>query len=444
MSKRSHRKRKSVPTELHTATITGISHEGRGIAHIDGKTTFLFGGLPGETVRFAYKQCRSKRDEGDVVEVLTPSPDRVVPRCQHFGVCGGCRLQHMSSSAQRRYKQATLIELFWHQAQCKPEEIIEPLFDEAYGYRRRARLSAKFVIKKNAVFVGFRERNSSFVVDIHQCETLDPIVGKKIKVIAQCIELLSAKFDIPQIEVVIADNATALVVRHMVALTESDSEKLISLASENHWQLYYQPGDYQTIHPVFPENPDLLFYEIPDEKLKMVFEPAQFTQINQPMNLKMIKQAMECLDLKSTDQVLDLFCGIGNFSLPMARHAHHVTGVEGAQNSIIQAQKNAAFNHIQNTTFYTQNLAQDCQALCWAQKQYDKILLDPPRTGAAEMMPLFCVWQPERIVYISCNPITLARDAKDLLQLGYSLKKTGVMDMFPHTDHVEAIALFQR
>ena len=442
MSKRSRRKRKAVPTALCTATITGLSHEGRGITHIDGKATFLFGGLRDETVRFQYKQCRSQMNEGDVVEVITPSPDRVTPRCQHFGVCGGCRLQHMSSEAQRRFKQDMLMEHFQHQAQCEPQEILIPLFDENYGYRRRARLSVKFVAKKNAVLVGFRERNSNFVADIHQCETLHPSIGKKIKLIAECIEQLTVKSDIPQIEVAIGDNATAIVVRHMVPLLTLDSEKLIALARENNWHLYYQPGDYQTIHPVFPENPESLFYEIPDEPLKIVFEPAHFTQINQAVNLKMMARVMELLDLKSTDHVLDLFCGIGNFSLPISKHVHHVTGIEGAENSIIQAQKNAALNHIQNTTFYTQDLTQDCRELAWAKKKYDKVLFDPPRAGAKEIIPLLSVWKPSHIVYVSCNPITLARDTKDLLQLGYQLKKSGVMDMFPHTDHIEAIALF--
>lgn len=440
MSKR--RSRKKIPTELVTANITSMSHEGRGITHIDGKTTFLFGGLPGETVQFQYTQCHSKLDEGNVTDVITASPNRVAPLCQHFGVCGGCSLQHLSPDAQRAHKQTILLEHFQHQANCVPAEVLPPIFADQWGYRRRARLSVKYVTKKNAVLVGFRERNSSFVANIQQCETLHPSIGKKINALSVMLTQLEMKSHIPQLEIAIGDTITAVIVRHMVELPASDCEKLIAFAKDNNLHLYFQPKGNDSIHPVFPENPEPLFYIIPSHALTIFFQPAQFTQINQAMNLQMIARAIDLLALQKTDRVLDLFCGIGNFSLPIAAHCAEVVGVEGAESAIVQAKKNADFNHITNTEFYVQDLAVDLKKAAWSEKRYDKILLDPPRAGAKELMPYISVWKPTRIVYVSCNPITLARDAEYLLQLGYRLEKAGVMDMFPHTEHVEAIALF--
>ncbi len=438
----SKRTRKRIPTDIITAHVTQLNHEGRGIAHIDGKATFIFGALPNETVQFKYTQCHSKFDEGNAIEIGEKSDDRVTPLCKHFGICGGCSLQHLSGDAQRAHKQNVLLEHFQHQAQCAPQELLAPLYAHPWGYRRRARLSVKFVPKKNAVLVGFRERNSSFVANIIQCETLHPSVGHKIKPISECLMTLEAKASIPQIEVAIGDTITAIIVRHLTELPKSDIEKLITLSIENHFYLYLQPKGHDTIHCVYPEHPEKLFYDIPSENIKIHFKPAQFTQINQDINLKMIARAIELLELKSTDRVLDLFCGIGNFSLPIAKHTGHVVGVEGSDEAILQAKENAVSNHIPNTAFYTADLSADLASHSWADAQYDKILLDPPRAGAKELMPSLSRWNPQRIVYVSCNPITLARDTQHLLQLGYRLEKAGVMDMFPHTEHIEAIALF--
>lgn len=441
MSKRHRRK---IPTETRTADVSHMNHEGRGIAHIDGKTTFIFGALPNETVNFKYTNCHAQFDEGAVVEVMTAAPERVTPRCQHFGVCGGCSLQHLSAESQRLHKQKSVLEHFQHQAHCQPTEVLPPLYADTFGYRRRARLSVKYVLKKNAVLVGFRERNSNFVADIQQCETLHPSIGKKIKIISELLMQLEMKSQIPQLEISIGDNATAIIVRHLVALPQSDIDKLIAFAKDNQLHLYFQPKNYDSIHPVYPEKPEVLFYEIPANNLKITFQPAQFTQINQELNLQMIARAIDLLDLKKSDVVLDLFCGIGNFSLPIALHCAHVVGVEGADHAIAQAKKNAVINHLSNAEFYVHDLAADLQQVAWSTRQYDKILLDPPRAGAQELMRYMTSWKPSRIVYISCNPITLARDAEYLLQLGYRLEKVGVMDMFPHTEHVEAIALFMR
>jgi 23S rRNA (uracil1939-C5)-methyltransferase len=442
MAKRSRRKR--IPTDTITAEVMQLNHEGRGIVHVNGKTTFLFGALPGETVEFRYIRCHRQYDEGVVTNVLKASKDRVAPLCPHFGICGGCSMQHASSDMQRAHKQSVLLEHFQHQANCQPESIMEPLYAAPWEYRRRARLSVRFVPKKEAVLVGFRERGTSFVAELNACNILHPSIGRKIKVLSDVFMQCEMKSDIAQVEVAVADNATAIVVRHMVELPETDIEKLTTFARDNHLHLYFQPKGPESIHPVFPENPEALFYEMPDHQIKMVFKPSQFTQINQDINLKMINRALELLELKKSDRALDLFCGIGNFSLPMAKYCSAVVGVEGAESSIIQAQNNAIANNIHNATFYTQDLSADLSHAVWSKDRYDKVLLDPARLGAKELMPHIAVWQPERIVYVSCNPITLARDTKDLLQLGYHLEKAGVMDMFPHTDHIEAIALFVR
>lgn len=439
MSKRSRIKKCS---EIATALVTQLNHEGRGIAHINGKTTFIFGALPGETVQFHYTRCHAKLDEGNTISVLKPADNRATPLCQHFGICGGCSLQHLSPDAQRKHKQSVLLEHFQHQANCAPREILPPLFANAWGYRRRARLSVKWVEKKNAVLVGFRERNSNFVADIKQCETLHPSVGHQIKSISHCLMSLDNKSAIPQIEIAMGDNGTALIVRHLTSLSDLDKEKLIALATEKKYFLYLQPKGPDSIHCIYPEKPEILFYDIPSDTIRIFFKPGQFTQINQAINLQMIARAITLLELKSTDRVLDLFCGIGNFSLPIARHCQHVVGVEGSQEAIDQAAFNATFNQLANTTFHAADLSKDLDTQPWIHAQYHKILLDPPRAGAKELMPYITTWRPERIVYVSCNPITLARDAHHLLELGYDVEKAGVMDMFPHTEHIEAIAVF--
>lgn len=439
----SNRSRK-IPTEPCETVITQLNHEGRGVAHINGKTTFIFGALPDETVQFQYTSCHSKFDEGNTIAVSNPSANRITPRCQHFGICGGCSLQHVSPDAQRAHKQHVLLEHFQHQAHCQPQEMLAPIFSESFGYRRRARLSVKWVFKKNKVLVGFRERQSSFVADIKQCETLHPSVGYKIQAISTCFMSLENKSTIPQIEVSIGDTITALIVRHMTPFADQDIEKLITMAEANQFYLYLQPKGNDSIHCIYPNDPEKLFYDIPAENIRVYLKPGQFTQINHTVNLKMIAQAITLLDLQPQDHVLDLFCGIGNFSLPIAKYCDQIVGVEGSQDAILQAQENALKNAIFNALFYMNDLSKSLDHCKWVDAQYDKILLDPPRAGAAEIIPYFKIWKPQRIVYISCNPITLARDAAHLLQLGYRLEKAGVMDMFPHTEHIEAMALFVR
>jgi len=441
MSKRSHRKR--VPQESVSTFVSGFSHEGRGIAEVNGKKTFLWGALPDESVTFQYTHCHRQYDEGKVISVENASPNRVIPQCAHFGICGGCNLQHLSESAQIHYKEAILLEHFAHQANTQPKEIAPPIQADPWGYRRKARLSVRFVPKKNKVLVGFREQDSRFVSDIAQCEILDSRIGKKIHLLSTLLMTLTAKAHIPQIEIAMGDEAAALIVRHLEPLCESDLTQLIDFAKQHQLHLYCQPKGPDSIHCIVPDHHhNTLFYDLTSYHIRMYFHPAQFTQVNQAINLKMIDQAMQWLNLQKTDRVLDLFCGIGNFSLPIATQCHHVVGVEAQETSIVQANKNAEHNHIHNTNFYVHDLTQPSQSTPWYRQSYDKILLDPPRAGAKEMMPDIKNWSPSHIVYVSCNPITLARDTKYLLALGYTLEKAGVMDMFPHTQHVEAMALF--
>lgn len=443
MPKRTRRKRP--PQEPVQTSISGLSHEGRGIAQIDGKTTFVFGALPDETVTFKYSKCHKQYDEAAVISVEKSSKDRVHPKCDFFGVCGGCSLQHMAEPTQIAHKQAVLLEHFAHQADCQPKTIAAPIQASPWGYRRKARLSVRYVPKKNKVLVGFREQDARFVADITRCEILHPSVGGKIEHFSDLLMQLEAKASIPQIEIAVGDAATAIIVRHLEPLSAHDSNKLIEFANQHQLSLYLQPKGPNTIHLVTPEaEDDALYYDLPSYDIRMRFHPSQFTQVNQAINLKMLDQALDWLALNENDQVLDLFCGIGNFSLPIAKKAAHVVGVEGSDFAILQAKKNATLNQIHNADFYVHDLTLPVELAAWSQKKYDKVLLDPARAGAKEIIAYIKQWSPSRVVYVSCNPITLARDTKDLLDLGYQLEKAGVMDMFPHTQHVEAMALFTK
>lgn len=438
------RRHKKIPSEPVIAQITQVSHEGRGIAHINGKTTFVFGGLLNETVQFKYTHLYRQFDEGTVITVLdNPSSERTKPFCAHFGVCGGCSLQHMTNEAQRAHKEKILLAHFQHHSHCQPKEIMAPISGQSCGYRRKARLSVRYVPKKNAVLVGFRERASNFVTQITQCHTLHPSIGFKINALSHLLMQLEKKSDIPQLEIAIGDTITAVIIRHLSELPTGDLQLLSLFAKENNLHFYLQPQGPETIHPLYPVHPEELFYCIPNHNIKMTFKPEQFTQINAEINKQMIDRALALLDLKKSDHVLDLFCGIGNFSLPLAKYCASVVGVEGSELAINQAKKNARENNIHHVEFYTQDLNQNLQHASWSKKRYDKVLLDPARAGAAAMMSYMTTWQPERIVYVSCNAITLARDIALLITSGYTLEKAGIMDMFPHTEHVEAIALLQ-
>ena len=427
------------------AHIDSLSPEGKGVARIDGKTVFVNGALANEDVRFRYTHRHRHYDEGIVTEILKPSTRRVTPLCQHFDICGGCSLQHLDNSAQVKIKQQDLLDKLKHLANVIPSTILPPLTAKSWGYRRKARLGVKYVYKKERILVGFREKNSRYLADISECEVLHPDVGKNLKQLAKLIQDLEAYNKIAQIEVAVSDNATALVFRNLIQLTEKDKQSLIAFAKAHKFFIYLQPKGPDTVVPLWPIDASL-FYELKNYKLRLDFSPVDFTQINNEINAQMIDLALALLMLEDDDCVLDLFCGIGNFSLPISRKVARLVGVEGEAAQVKRAIDNAKCNNIINAEFHVADLSQDCNNLQWMRQQhYDKLLLDPPRSGALNTLIQLSNISIRRIVYVSCNPATLARDADELVNnQGFRLEKVVVMDMFPHTAHVESIALFVR
>lgn len=426
-----------------TARITDLSHEGRGVAHVDGKTVFIDDALPGELVEWQRLKRGKNFDEGRLLRVIEPSPDRVEPRCAHFGMCGGCVLQHLSGEQQLQFKQRQLTESLARIGKVTPLEILPPLQAGTWGYRRRARLAARWVPKKNRTIVGFRERSTPYITDIKRCDVLQPPIDELIVPLSDLITALSVRNRVPQIEVAVADNAAALVVRVLEPLTDADMELLQRFGHEHSVQMFLQPGGYETVAPLTEGAP--LEYRLPSFDLTLQFLPTDFVQVNGPLNLQMIDRALELLKPTADDRVLDLFCGLGNFSLPLARRAGQVVGVEGEASLVARARANAERNSLGNAQFFTANLAdENIGSAAWAGK-FDKVLLDPPRAGAKEVLPLVAKSEADTVLYISCHPGSLARDAGILVhEHGYKLQAAGVMDMFPHTAHVESAAWFVR
>jgi len=442
---RARSRRKMLPAEPAPARVESLSHDGRGVAHIDGKTVFIWGALPGEEVLFLLTRRRKTHDEGILHEVIKASPDRVEPRCPHFGVCGGCSLQHMRSEAQIPLKQGVLIEALRRIGRVEPEEILPPLSAETpWGYRRKARLGVKYVAKKGKVLVGFRERGSSFVTDLSRCDVLHPRVGELITPLGQLIGDLSVRDRIPQIEMSMGDEICVLVFRVLDPLSAEDERKLEFFGRAHQIVIYLQEAGPESVRPLFGE-PVELTYRLPEFGVLCRFSPNDFTQVNMELNRLMVHRALQLLDPQPDEEILELFCGLGNFTLPLARRAAQVTGVEGDAGLVAGARANARANGMGNTRFYTANLYADLDLEPWLQGTFHKILLDPPRTGAQEVIQYLPRVQPRRILYVSCNPATLARDADELVNnLGYRLAAAGIMDMFPHTAHVESIALFEK
>lgn len=439
------RRRNKIPQGLFQAEIESLSHEGRGVTHIDGKTVFIDSALPGEQVEFNYVSKRSKFDEGVAENIVKPNEQRTQPECEYFGYCGGCSLQHMQAEAQIAHKQNVLLEQFTHLGNVTPESILPPLTGPSFGYRHKARLAVKHVIKKEKVLVGFREKRSPFVADINECKVLHPEIGKKLSVLQELIESLSIYNQIPQIEVAVSDNGTALVFRHLAALTDDDLNKLQRFEEENQFKLYLQPEGYDSVHRLGKQEDGSLYYELVEHDVRVHFKPTDFTQINVDINQGMINLALELLEPNKDEDILDLFCGVGNFTLPLARRSKSVTGVEGDSALVERAKNNAVKNSIDNTEFNVADLAKTEEPYPFMRNKYDKLLLDPARTGAKEIISALDMKNIKRIVYVSCNPATLARDAGILVnEKGFKLKKAGVMDMFPHTAHVESIAMFDK
>lgn len=432
--------------DMATATIHGLSHDGRGIATVNNKTTFIGGALPGESATYKITHKHSHYADAQALDILLPSPERVVPLCPHFGVCGGCSLQHMNTELQLKLKQQTLLDQLKHFGKVIPESILAPLHANIAGYRRKARLGVKFVIKKNKVLVGFREKSSRYLADLSQCSVLHPHVGQRLHELGLLIASLEQYRTIPQIEVAMGDHEAALIFRHLEALSDGDREKLIEFGKIYQFQIYLQPNAPAPLAQLWPDaTKQRLSYTLPDHQLEFLFHPLDFTQINLEMNRLMIDQAIRLLNLQANDQVLDLFCGIGNFTLPIARHVKHVTGIEGSDDMVKRAEENAVHNNIKNVNFHVENLFSPSTQTSWMKAEYNKILLDPPRAGAKEILMLLKQLAPQRIVYVSCNPATLARDAGELVHhYGYQLRQVGVMNMFPHTSHIEAMAVLEK
>ena len=439
------RKRRKLPEYDEAVTIEKLSHEGRGIATINGKTTFVRGVLPGEEVTITYTDTHGKFDEAIVDVVNVSSPERVTPICAVYGICGGCSLQHMSSDAQLEHKQSVLAEHLQHFGQVEPQAWLPPLQAETQGYRRKARLGVRLVVKKGGVLVGFREVGGRFLTDMQACEVLHSSVGHKITELREWLVTLDANDQIPQLEMAIDDHVTAMIVRHLKPLSEEDLVRIEAFAKAQNWWVYLQPKGPATIHKIYPKDDAPLKYSLPEHSVTIHFEPQDFTQVNSELNVKMVDLALDLLDLEPQDRVLDLFCGLGNFTLPIARYAGHVTGVEGDKAMTIRAMHNARWNDIDNVDFHAADLFESVDGQVFTQRAYNKVLLDPPRAGAEAMMPILAKMGVDHIVYVSCNPATLARDVGILVnEHGYTLEKAGVMDMFPHTGHVESIALLVR
>lgn len=429
-----------------TARIESINHDGLGVARVESKATFIEGALPGERVQFELRKRRKGYDLARTLEVLEASPDRTAPRCRYFGVCGGCSLQHLHPEAQLPAKERLLRDNLQRIGKVEPESWLTPLTGPFWGYRRKARLGVRVVEKKGGVIVGFREKARSFITPLASCDVLDPRVSRLLPAVRDLIAGLSRPERVPQIEVAVGDNAIALAFRHLVPLTADDDARLAAFGETHDIQIFCQPGRPDALVPIWPVQPQPLAYSLPDFDVELRFAPADFIQVNAELNRSMVNQAIRLLDPRPGDRVLDLFCGLGNFSLALARRAGHVTGIEADAAMIKKAQENAAHNELGNTIFRQADLYDPDMNDPWGAEHFDLWLLDPPRTGAMELVKrLPARGGPRRIVYVSCNPSTLARDSEVLVHAkGYRLRVAGILDMFPQTSHVEAMALFER
>jgi 23S rRNA (uracil1939-C5)-methyltransferase len=427
-----------------TAEIESLDHEGRGVAHVDGKAVFVDGALPGEIVSFRRTRRHRRHDEARVSEVLRHSADRVAPRCPHFGTCGGCSLQHLDHAAQLEAKSRVVADAFERIADLRPASWLAPLAGPAWSYRRRARLGCKFVDKKGKVLVGFRERGSPLLADLQSCEVLAAPVGRLVAPLATLVGSLDIRRRVAQIEVAVGDEATALVLRVLDDPSPGDLDRLRAFEQIHGVALYLQRGGLDTVTPLTPPAAQLR-YALAGLPAGIEFAPTDFVQVNGPLNAAMVERVLELLAPRPDDRALDLFCGLGNFSLPLGLRVAAVEGVEGDAALVARARANAGRNGIVNATFHVADLAAAEQSGAWARGRYDIVLLDPPRAGAREVLPVAAASQPRRIAYVSCHPGSLARDAGILVrEHGYRLTTAGIMDMFPHTSHVESLALFER
>jgi len=432
-------------SQQYPVIIESLDQEGRGVARSEGKVIFIEGALTGESVSYSSYRKKPSFELAQVTQIHKSSSMRVQPKCAHFGVCGGCSMQHLDARAQVAVKQRILEDSLWHIGKVRAETILRPIYGQAWGYRERARLSVRHVIKKGKTLVGFHEKRSSFVADMQHCEILVPKIAALLPLLAELIGGLSIRDRVPQIEVAVGEHVDVLVLRVMDTPSSEDEAALRTFADRHGVQFWLQTKGYDTIAPFHPLDAPALSYSLPEFGITMPFAPSEFTQVNSALNRVMISRAMRLLDPQPGERIADFFCGLGNFTLPIARSGAQVLGIEGSETLVARAKQNAELNGLAgNAKFAAMNLfaitADDCNKL----GRFDKLLIDPPRDGALELVKsLGGENVPFRIVYVSCNPGTLARDAAELVQRGYVLKSAGVMNMFPHTSHVESIAVFE-
>lgn len=432
------------------ARISSVTHDGRGIADVQGKKVFVAGALAGEQVRFLRRKLHRKYDEAELLEVLEASPSRIEPRCAVFGRCGGCSMQHVSDAEQRDIKEQALRDSLQRIGRVSPEAWLPAIYvpgdDGSWHYRRRARLAVKDVAGKGRVLVGFRERHAPYVTDMRRCEVLARPVDAMIDPLSELVAGLSIRSRLPQIEVAVADNGVELVFRVLDPPTDGDRRLLADFARGHGVRVSLQPGGLDSLQPLWPESPpEPLYYELDEFDVRIAFEPVDFVQINAAINRRMVRAAIEHLEVEPGHRVLDLFCGIGNFTLPLARRAGSVIGVEGETQQVQRGRANARANGIENADFVCADLFALSGTETWLTGGCDRLLLDPARTGALEVVQKIHIPGPSRIVYVSCHPGTLARDAGELVHNGgYRLVSAGIIDMFPHTNHVESIAVFEK
>ena len=445
--------------------IESMDLEAQGVAHReDGKVVFVEGALPFEAVRANIHRKKNNWEQGSLLEVVHESSQRVRPGCPHFGLhagaCGGCKMQHLEANAQVAVKQRAMEDNLWHLGKVKPENILRPIYGPAWGYRYRARLSVRDVLKKGMVLVGFHERKSRYVADMQTCPVLPPHVNALLMPLSALIESLQARATCPQIELACGDHVTALVLRHLEPLSTSDIDLLKLFAIEHHVQWWLQPKGPDTVALLEGQSEEQLAYALPEFGVTMPFRPTDFTQVNPHINRVLVTRALRLLDARADERVIDWFCGLGNFTLPIATMAGQVLGIEGSDALVARARDNLAWNQSQRKTtfaptqFAARNLFDMTPELLVADGTADKWLVDPPREGAFALAQALAAlhqepdlkqgWKPpRRIVYVSCNPATLARDAGLLVNAaGYTFSAAGAVNMFPHTAHVESMAVF--
>ncbi|MGL4428397.1 MAG: 23S rRNA (uracil(1939)-C(5))-methyltransferase RlmD [Silvania sp.] len=422
-------KRRVTTRQIITVDVTDLDPFGQGVARHDGKALFIPGLLPDERAEITLTEEKRQYARGQVKRRLNDSPERVKPRCAHFGVCGGCQQQHASVALQERSKSRALARLMKH-------DVNEIIAGDPWGYRRRARLSLNYLPKTARLEMGFRKANDSEIVDIKQCPILVPRLEALLPEVRACLSELQGVRHLGHVELVLANGGPMMVLRHTAPLSARDREKLERFSHSHDLALYLAPQS-DILEHVTGEAP---WYD--SDGLRLSFSPRDFIQVNDGVNQQMVATALDWLDIQPDDRVLDLFCGMGNFTLPLAKRAQSVVGVEGVAALVEKGRDNAVHNALHNVTFFHENLEEDVTQQPWAKHGFDKILLDPARAGAPGVMQHIIKLAPKRVVYVSCNPATLSRDSESLLAAGYQIQRLAMLDMFPHTGHLESMALF--